>query len=220
MRIAAPFLSLLGHELRAPAGVVGGYLAILETESERLSPRQRQALAGARKAQQAIVDGLDDLRRLTLAWQGEDEPLTRVGLPQLAATVGHFATARGVPLRIVADQVVAVPRRGRDDAMAEGLAAVAEAVAREHGAEVVATTHVDGTALTWRVLPADTTLPADGVVREAFDLSRAGLGVRLVSAAISITSSAGRLEDLRVDGQRAGVEVTFDLAAPDADASA
>ena len=57
-----PLLALLGHELRAPAGVVGGYLALLEQGRDSLTPDQQKALAGARKAQQALVDALDDLR--------------------------------------------------------------------------------------------------------------------------------------------------------------
>ena len=48
-------LALLGHELRAPAGVVGGYLALLEQGRDSLTPDQQKALAGARKAQQALA---------------------------------------------------------------------------------------------------------------------------------------------------------------------
>ncbi len=83
MRIAAPLLALIGHELRAPAGVVGGYLALLEHGHDTLTPEQQKALAGARRAQQSLVEALDDLRRLTTSWRAEHDPLTWIALPLL-----------------------------------------------------------------------------------------------------------------------------------------
>ena len=212
MRIAAPLLALLGHELRAPAGVVGGYLALLEQGRASLTPDQQRALAGARKAQQAMVEGLDDLRRLTVSWRAESEPLTWVALPVLAQEVRAVADARGVALTLNAPGTVGVPRRGRDAALAEGLVTVAEAVGREHGADAVVTTAIVGSTLVWRIRPAGARLDADAAPRE-FDLWRPGLGVRLVAAAVTIAASHGTLADLHIGGERHGVDVTFDLAA-------
>jgi len=212
MRIAAPLLALLGHELRAPAGVVGGYLALLEQGRATLSPDQQKALAGARKAQVALIEALDDLRRLTVSWRAETEPLTWVALPLLAQEVRTLAAARGVALTLETSEAVAVPRRGRDSALAEGLVTIAEAVGREHGTEVVVSTAVEGTSLVWRVRAADAAA-LDGAVPHEFDLWRPGLGVRLVAAAVTIAASHGTLHDLRRGDERGGVDVAFDLGA-------
>ena len=61
-RDSPSLLALLGHELRAPAGVIGGYLTMIERQP--LTPDQLRALDGARRAQQAMIDVLDDVRRL------------------------------------------------------------------------------------------------------------------------------------------------------------
>ncbi len=217
MRVAAPLLALLGHELRAPTGVVGGYLALLEQGRASLTPDQQKALAGARKAQQALVDGLDDLRRLTVSWRAETEPLTWVALPMLAQEVRTLADARGVALTLDATGTVAVPRRGRDGALAEALVTVAAAVGREHGAAVVVTTAIEGSALVWRFRPVGARPDAEAARRE-FDVWRPGLGVRLVAAAVTIGASHGTLTDLHVGAEHHGVDLTFDLAAATAPA--
>ena len=215
MRIAAPLLALLGHELRAPAGVVGGYLALLEQGRDSLTPDQQKALAGARKAQQALVDALDDLRRLTVSWRAEEEPLTWVALPLLAQEVRGLAATRGVPLTLDTADTVDVPRRGRDTALAEALVTIGEAVAREHGVGAVASTAVRGRTLVWRVRPLGA--PGDdAATRHEFHVWRPGLGVRVVSAAVSIGASHGTLDDLRIGEARHGVDVMFDLDAASA----
>lgn len=223
MRDAAPLLSLLGHELRAPVGVVGGYLALLEQGRDQLTPDQEKAVAGARRAQQSMVDALDDLRRLTVAWRAEAEPVSWVTLPRLVEEVLQLAAVRGVPLtvdRAAAPDgaaAVAVARRGRDTALAEALVALAEAVAREHGADAVADTAVDHGVLVWRVRPAGAD-PAAPAVAHDFDVWRAGLGVRVVAATVTIAASHGTLADLRVADARYGVVVRFDLQAAGANA--
>lgn len=210
MRVSAPLLSLLGHELRAPAGVLGGYLALLEQDAERLSARQRQALAGARRAQQTLVGGLDDLRRLLLAWQAEDEPTVAIGLPELIGETARIAASRTVPLTIAPDGIVAVPCHRRDTSLAEGLVALAEAVARETGGAVTARVATDDRTITWQFRPAQ---PLDEpLARRAFDLWRPGLGVRLVTAAVAIESLGGTLDDLWAGDRRAGIDATLPVA--------
>lgn len=211
MRAAAPLLSLLGHELRAPAGVVGGYLALIEQQADRLSPQQLQALAGARRGQQAIVAALDDLRRLTIAWKADDEPMTATSVAQLADEMTQLAQARAVAVTVQAADAASVTRRGRDGALAESLVTVAEAVARETGSAVTAVAGVESTTLVWRIRAVDGPA-ADDATRVPFDLWRPGLGVRLVTAAAVIQSTGGGLDDVRAGGVRLGVDVTLPLA--------
>jgi hypothetical protein len=213
MRDAAPLLSLLGHELRAPAGVVGGYLALLEQQGDGLSPQQRQALAGARRGQQSIVEALDDLRRLSAAWKLDAEPMTSTSLTHLVDEMTRLAQARAVPVT-VATQVagdLGVARRGRDAALAESLVTVAHAVSREAGGAVTADAGVESDALVWRIRFADGALAVDET-RVPFDLWRPGLGVRLVTAAAVIEAAGGQLDDVRADGVRVGIDVTLALA--------
>jgi len=212
MRIAAPLLSLIGHELRAPAGVVGGYLALVEQGRDRLTGDQQKALVGARKAQQAMVEALDDLRRLTMAWRSETEPLTWVPLPALAADVAAAAAARRVPLTVQSQDVLVVPRRGRDAGLVEARVAVAEAVSREHGVPVTATTVATSATLTWRIRPGGAA-PDDEARARPFDLWRPGMGVRLVAGVVTIVASHGVVTDLHVGEARHGVDVFFDLHA-------
>lgn len=214
MRDAAPLLSLLGHELRAPVGVVGGYLALLEQGHDELTPAQQKAVAGARRAQQSMVEALDELRRLTLAWRAEAEPLSWVALPRLVEEVRQLAASRGVPLTVTSADTVTVPRRGRDSALVEALVALAEAVVREHGVDAVVDTVIDHGTLTWRVRPVNGD-PAAQATAHDFDVWRAGLGVRVVAAAVTVAASHGTLTDLRVGDARYGVAACFDLQAAD-----
>ena len=139
MRDAAPLVSLLGHELRAPAGVIGGYLTLIERALDRLTPEQQQAVAGARRAQHRLVEILDDASRLTAAWRADAPAPLALAADTLIADVRATAAAQGLaltastnieaPLRVTASRV----------AVAEALVAVAAAVAREHGADVTLT---------------------------------------------------------------------------------
>ena len=70
-----------------------------------------------------------------------------MALPVLAGEVrGLAAAARGAAARSTAAAAVAVPRRGRDAALADALVTVGEAVGREYGASVIATAVVDNGA--------------------------------------------------------------------------
>ena len=94
MRDAAPLVSLLGHELRAPAGVIGGYLTLIERALDRLTPEQQQAVAGARRAQHRLVEILDDASRLTVAWRADTPAPTHAGRRRAD---GRRARRRGSP---------------------------------------------------------------------------------------------------------------------------
>src|SRR5436309_69636 len=56
-------LSLAVHELRTPAGIVGGYLRMLERESP-LNERQRKMVAEAQKACQQLVGLIEELSEI------------------------------------------------------------------------------------------------------------------------------------------------------------
>jgi signal transduction histidine kinase len=113
MRIAAPLLALLGHELRAPAGVVGGYLALLEQSRDSLTPDQQKALAGgARRSRRSWTDSTTCDGSPCRG--GPTGAAHRVALPILAQEVRGLAATRGVALALDTTDTVDVPRRGRD----------------------------------------------------------------------------------------------------------
>jgi hypothetical protein len=108
-------LTLLGHELRAPAGVIGGYLTMLERHP--LTPDQERALDGARRAQQTLVEILDDVRRLVDVWRDEGPAARRLPLTDvLERTVGRCtkptstSTCRSTPTLTSASPSIATCR--------------------------------------------------------------------------------------------------------------
>jgi signal transduction histidine kinase len=58
------FLSLLVHELRTPANVVGGYLRILQRDAEGLGDRQRKMVDEAERSCQRLVGMIAELSEI------------------------------------------------------------------------------------------------------------------------------------------------------------
>jgi signal transduction histidine kinase len=216
IRDAASLLSLLGHELRAPAGVIGGYLTLIHRGRERLSADQQQAVEGARRAQLRLVEILDDASRLVATWKAEHVAAGSVALVPVLDEVRAAAAAQGLPL--TADTPgggsirVAAPRA----ALVEAIVSVASAVGREHGTAVQLTvTREAPDGATWQVRAAtvDAATATATVVREPFNAWRPGLGLRLVVAATVLADAGARLDEVLVQGARVGVDVIFDAGA-------
>lgn len=207
-------LTLLGHELRAPAGVIGGYLTMLERHP--LTPEQERALDGARRAQHTLIDVLDDVRRLVDVWR-DDGPAVRrlplvVILERTVARCAELDVDLDVSIPPDADFSVAA----NDDLLVQSLAAIATAVAREHGAPVVCdvTREQPASARAFALLaflPRDRPLPADPT-RVEFHHLRPGLGLRLVVALEHVRRAGGDAHDLVSGDRPAGVELRLPLA--------
>ena len=215
MRSAAPLLSLLGHELRAPAGVIGGYLALIERAGVRLSPEQQQALAGARRAQQRLVEILDEASRLAAVWKADDGVAAVVDLAAVLDDVTSAAAAHGLPLASAACEGAPVRITATRAAVADAIVAVAGAVAREHGADAQLTaSRAEPGEVACHIRARGGSLDADppGAVREPFQPLRPGLGLRLVLAATVLTGAGARLDEVTAHGQRVGVDITFAAA--------
>jgi hypothetical protein len=213
-RDSPSLLTLLGHELRAPAGVIGGYLTMIERQP--LTPEQLRALDGARRAQQATIDILDDVRRLVDVWRDEmavtkSHPLADV----LEHTVTRCAGADvhlEVSIHPDADFSVTANR----DVLVQSLAAVATTVAREHGAPVVCdvTREGPGRAHAFALLsflPRGRNFRVDSK-RVEFHHLRPGLGLRLVVAVEQVRRAGGDLHDLVSGETPAGIELRLPIA--------
>ncbi len=215
-RDAAVIVSLLGHELRAPAGVIGGYLTLIERAQDRLTPEQQQAVAGARRAQHRLVEILDDASRLASAWRAETPAPIALAPDTLMADVLATAAAQGLALTATTNADAPLRVTAARAAVADALVAVAAAVAREHGAEVTLALVPGANGLaTCQVRVASGDAPHDeaDTSREPFNLLRPGLGLRLVVAATALVQAGAHLDEVLVHGQRAGVDVVFPASA-------
>ena len=207
-------LTLLGHELRAPAGVIGGYLTMIERHP--LVPDQQRALDGARRAQQTIIDVLEDVKQLLDAWRESSttvrvQPLDDV-LERTAARCSEADVDLDVSIHPDADLGVAAER----DPLVRALTAVAWTVAREHASPVICdvTREGPGRAHAFALL---TFLPRGRNFRvepkrvEFHDL-RPGQGLRLVVAAEHVRRVGGSVHDLVAGDRPAGVELRLPLS--------
>ena len=216
MRDAASLVSLLGHELRAPAGVIGGYLTLIERTQERLTPEQQQAVAGARRAQHRLVEILDDASRLTSAWRAETPAPLGLAPDTLMADVRAAAATHGLALTAISNADVPLRVTAARAAVADALVSVAGAVAREHGADVTLTLMPAANGLAAchiRVASGDARHDDADTSREPFNLLRPGLGLRLVVAATALVQAGAHVDEVLVQGQRTGVDVVFLVSA-------
>lgn len=212
MREAAPLLSLLGHELRAPTGVIGGYLALIERAGERLGPEQQQALAGARRAQQCLVEILDEASRLVATWKADDGEATVLDLAAVLGDVRTAAATGGLPLTSGASESMTVRVTALRAAVADAIVTVAAAVAREHGVDARLTvSRLAPGAVTCHIRAAggERDAAAPGTTREPFQQLRSGLGLRVVVAAAVLTGAGAHLDEVLEHGKRIGVDITF-----------
>jgi hypothetical protein len=206
----ADLLSLTGHELRAPTGVLGGYLALLEKNAAALTPDHQRALAGARRAQQRVLEILDELRHVASIWHGTASgPAPRTPVAAIASLLAAGATD---VVTEVAPEVASTPGDLPLSREALGVVvdALLQAVVREHGGVVRCRViwqpgecDIDVTSAT----PADYNLP-----RPTFSRYRGGLGLMLIRAFALVEGVGGRIEPLVGDGPGPGLRATVPWA--------
>lgn len=200
----AQLLSLTGHELRAPAGVLGGYLSLLEKHAADLSATDQRALAGARRAQLKVIELLDEMRRLAAIWH---EPAAGLApRTPVAAIAAYFASGGTDVVTEVAPEIASMPGDVplTRDALQTVVEALTQTVVREHGGVVRCRTsrepgwcHIDVTS----PIPPDDDWP-----RPPFTRYRGGLGLLLIIAFALVEGTGGAIvpiADERARGLRA-----------------
>ncbi|MEZ5292937.1 MAG: hypothetical protein R2745_17790 [Vicinamibacterales bacterium] len=205
----AELLSLTGHELRAPAGVIGGYLGLLEKHADALSPADRRAVAGARRAQELIVELLDQLRHVAAIWStdGRQRPTARTAVAEVAALLRSGVTDVVTEVAYDAASVVGDVPLTREE-LALVVDAMAQVVVREHGG--VLRCHVWRDAASAHV-EVTTTAPAqDALPRPPFSRYRGGLGLALVRAHALVEGAAGQMAPIDEASSR-GIRATLPL---------
>lgn len=220
-------LSLAVHELRTPASVVGGYLRMLQRDSESpLNVRQQKMVDEADKACArivAIVGELSDLAKLdTGTVPLKDDSFDLFAALTEVATAMHEAEG-GVHL-LIRGEAAGAPLRADLGRVRAAFSAFVRAVVREQssGRPVV---------LDRRLVRADdrtsalTIIAPDGRVQQAYDASpaafdekRGGLGLALPIARRVVERYGGRVWSPRLEteasaaGNRTAIIVSFPLA--------
>ncbi|MDP1570206.1 MAG: HAMP domain-containing sensor histidine kinase [Vicinamibacterales bacterium] len=192
----ARLLALLSHELRAPAGVVSGYLKLLAREAG-LTERQQTLVQQAMGASEKLHGVLADLRDLLRCHEGA-LPLERRAVPleQLAAEVAAAAaTGPEAPSPRVGTlpNVVLQVDRAR---LTAALSAIVRAAGRPLGAAAVV--HLTGTldeTPAVRLLIAPDGAGQDDAPVAALDESRGGQGLTLPLARAIIHAHAGTVTE-------------------------
>jgi signal transduction histidine kinase len=204
-------LSLISHEVRAPLGVMRGYMRLLEQQGHNLSESNRHAVSAALKASDRAADILAQVSSLARL-QRDDvatalkptavEPLLRTALravsmpPEPIVTV-HVANTPS--LSIAADE----------DLLRIAIAGLTSAVVRAQASDCRVfllardETRDDRPGVTLTIATTET---ADGGAEEApLDITRGGLGLDLPIAAFIIAAHHGLVFERHERDRFAGI---------------
>lgn len=208
----AELLSLTGHELRAPTGVLGGYLSLIEKRAGELSSDHQRALAGARRAQQRLVELLDELRSVTVLWNVDAarRPTARTPLASMGALLSAGATDVVIEWPHDTATLAGEVALSADD-LRLVLDALAQAVVREHGG--VLRCRIGRDAFWCRIDVVTSTSADDVLPRPPFSRYRGGLGLTLVRAFALVERAGGRIELVDSDGAPRGLRAMLPLVA-------
>jgi signal transduction histidine kinase len=200
-------LALLSHELRAPLGVVRGYLRLLE-QGGGLDERQAKAVAGGAAGGDRLAEILDQASELGRLLRGELR-LDR-GTIAVDALLGEAAAASALPddpvvtLDVRAAPGLSVPADG--PRLARAIGALVTALARTQAHAVAIRLAAEPAASARVRVTVDVPSSRDPAVIPV-DYSRAGQGLALAVAGTVIAAHDGTLEQLDESGRLAGFRV-------------
>jgi signal transduction histidine kinase len=208
-------LSLAVHELRTPAGIVGGYLRMLLRDNDPpVSDRQRKMLEEAEKSYARLVGMIADLSEISKLDAGlvapQRLPVDVFSLVRDVAGRVHEAFERGVRLEVRGDES-GTTIAGDSDRLRNAFDAIFRAVLREQTgpSTVVVDRSVeksDGqTSAVIIIIAAEECLQsiknARNNARSGFDEKRGGLGLALPLAKRVIEALGGQIWSPAVPGE-------------------
>jgi signal transduction histidine kinase len=206
-------LSLISHEIRAPLGVMRGYMRLLEQQG--LTPPQQQVVNAAAKAGDRATEILDQLSTLATLHRGET-PLIRDVVPlepllRHATTLVRVPPARNVSFHIsdVADVVLRADR----DRLASAFATLVQALvqAEPGDARIFLTARLvsDGTARRVFVSIATREARTPAEDERPLDVLRGGLGLELPIAAFIVVAHHGTIAERRDANRFVGATIVL-----------
>ncbi len=201
-------LSLASHELRGPAGVIRGYLRMLEGDPT-LGERPRRVAGDANRAADRLVTLLDEIVELARLNDQTLRPALRA--MSLRSILNQAVQAVTLPPEYEVDLDVVAPSDVRRRVDEPRLRAVFETLIftllRGHsGAATIELRLVKGRSSTL-ITVTPQTLGHGTVVDRALDLSRGGTGLRLPIAEAVVHMHGGRLRERWIAGRWAGFAV-------------
>jgi signal transduction histidine kinase len=206
-------LSLISHEVRAPVGVMKGYMRLLDQQATELSEQHRLAIAASLRAADRAAEVLAQVSDLARLHRGEIVPsLRQIALEPLLRSV--VPAVKMPPAPIVTLHVGETPDvtvMADEGLLRSGLATLTGAVVRAQPADnrvylLARDEPFDGkrgVAITITAREAVSASHVDGPL----DLLRGGLGIELPIAAFLIEAHRGHVLERRDQTRFVGVVV-------------
>ena len=209
-------LSLLSHELRAPLGVMRGYLRLLDEPPRTLSDQQRAAVSAALRATDHAAHLLTQASQLAQLHRGET-PITpkRVEVKALLESALSSPPSSDAPITHNLADVSGQSLSANADQLSAALRSLVAAIARSQttpgpiaiDASRQPRGNADGVLITMRSLD----MPAESV-EKALNTARGGLGLDLPIAEAVVAWHGGQVSEIS-DGIRCvGMVVWLPLA--------
>jgi signal transduction histidine kinase len=213
------FLSLAVHELRTPAGVVGGYLRmLLNDKTAPLSDHQRKMIGEAEKSCERLVALIAEMSEVSKLDAGSiklgHDPLDLFTMVEEVAKTVHEAEDRKVRLDVRGTPDGAT-MTGDGPRLRQALSAVFRAILREQAGPctVVVDRRLDdrsaGGSAIIVVAEEGAVQSAYASAPAAFDDMRGGLGLALPLARRVIEGHLGRLSSPAGAVERGAAIITF-----------
>lgn len=207
-RALSALLSLASHELRQPAGVIRGYLRLLD-QDPALPERRRKAVHDAMRAADRLAGLLDEMGDLA-SLANDTTRLTPKSL-SLRSVLTQAVQAATLPDDADIDLDVAAPTdvrlRADETRLRDVFATLIGAVARAQTGAATIELRLVKTPRGRHVTVLPRSLNGGKVVDRPLDMIRGGSGLRLPIADAIVQAHGGRLRERWIAGRWCGFVV-------------
>jgi signal transduction histidine kinase len=204
-------LSLISHEVRAPLGVMRGYMRLLEQQGHGLSEAQRHAVTAALKASDRAADILAQVSALARLQREEvSSVLKPTPVEPLLRAAVHAVSMPPEPIVTVhVGNTPAVSIAADEDLLRIAIAGLTSAVVKAQAVDcrVFLLTRAEardgrpGVTLTIATTDAESASAQEGPL----DIMRGGLGLDLPIAAFIVAAHHGLVFERREEDRFAGI---------------